>query len=185
MKKIAKDICMNQTLTKQEFRRAYIICIIIEILTTWLICWCMDNIFWLLFCIAFFALLDIYILYDRIKRPPEIKEFYIIEDVFLNAQESNVLQNRINAFSYGMRYNYKIKFSQNGTHEAMFFSKKEPKEIDADYSAVFFSQPGDKFYLLMSSVQNKQSIIKVFNAKYYELDENDFDYKDGKYYPKK
>ncbi len=145
----------------------------------------MDSVFWLLFCIAVFGILDIYVLYDRIKRPPEDKEFYIIEDVFLNAQEINVLANRIRAVRCRIRYNYKIKFSQNGTHKVMFFSKKEPTEIDADYSAVFFSSPGDKFYLLMSKDKEEELIVKAFNAKYYKLAEEDFDYIDGKYYSKK
>lgn len=70
--------------------------------------------------------------------------------------------------------------------------KKEPEETDADYSAVFFSEPGDKFYLLMSKNpkslsenSKKDMIIKAFNAKYYKLVEEDFEYKDGKYYPQK
>ena len=185
MEIITKEMCMNQTITKQEFRLVYIICIIIEILTTWLIWWRMDSIFWLLFCIAFFGILDIYVLYDRIKRPPEDKEFYIIEDVFLSAQEINVSVNRISAVRCRIRYDYKIKFSRNGTHRVMFFSKKEPTEIDADYSAAFFSKPGDKFYLLMAKNNKEELIIKAFNAKYYKLAEEGFDYIDGKYYPKK
>ncbi len=185
MEKITKDICMNQTLTKQEFRLVYIISIIVQILASWFIWWCTDSIVGLLCCIAAFGFLDIYLLYDRIKRPPEDKEFYLIEDVFLNVREINVLINTIRTVDHAIRHcTYIINFSRNGTYKVGFIGKKEPKEIEADYSAAFFSNPGDKFYLLMSKSKEEERIIKAFNAKYYKLAEDDFDYIEGKYYPK-
>ena len=79
-----------------------------------------------------------------------------------------------------MQFEYQIKFSRSGIHNVLFFSKAEPEDIDADYSAVFFSNLGDKFYLLMSKSNKEELIIKAFNAKYYTLAEDDFDYIDGK-----
>ena len=101
--------------------------------------------------------------------------YYIVEDVFINVQEKNAFANKSFAFNYGgligykrlRKYDFEIKFSRNGMHQIILFSKKEPQETDANYSAVFFSQPGDKFYLLMSKNNKEELIIKAFNAKYY------------------
>lgn len=110
--------------------------------------------------------------------------YYIVEDVFINVQEKYALANRIRRIRRGGQYYYEIDFCHNGVHCITLFDKKEPEELDADYSAVHFSKSGDKFYLLVLQGEKESAVLKCFNARYYELFEDDFDYIDGKYYPK-
>ena len=149
-----------------------------------------NSVWWLIFGIATFGALIIIVFLSLRKRfnlIPKNNDLYIAEDVFINSNEINAVTNKLRAFTRHnvMQFEYQIKFSRNGIHNVIFFTKVEPEYIDADYSAVFFSKPGDKFYLLMSSNAKNQNIVKAFNAKYYKLAEEDFDYVDGKYYPKK
>lgn len=191
MKKITKEVYINET--KNKWKSAFIYIIIVEILGTIRICLDSDSILWLVICVIVFGLMTVlayYALRKRFNVASKNAELYIVEDVFINVNEKNVFANRFNR--YGRQYEYEIKFSRNGIYRIILFSKKEPEEIDADYSAVFFSKPGDKFYLLisknpklLSENSKKDMIIKAFNAKYYKLVEDDFEYKDGKYYPKK
>ncbi len=201
MQKITKDMCINQTNSK--WKSIFIYIITIEILGTLRICSDSDSIWLFVFCVVTFSIMTVFA-YLLLRKSFHIvaknSEFYLVEDVFINVQEKNAFANKLAAFNHGgligyrrlREYDFEIKFLRNGIHNVMIMSKKEPKEIDADYSAVFFSQPGDKFYLLMSKNpkltsgnSKKDMIIKAFNAKYYKLVEEDFDYKDGKYYPKK
>ena len=183
MKKITKEMCINQT--NDKWKSIFIYIIIIEILGIFEICSDSDSIWLFVFCVVTFSIMTV-IAYHLFRKKFHIVakniEFYLVEDVFINVHEINAFSNRFNRYTH--HYDYKIKFSRNGIHNVMILSKKEPKEIDADYSAVFFSQPGDKFYLLMSK-SKEELIIKAFNSKYYKLVENDFDYIDGRYYPKK
>ena len=78
-----------------------------------------------------------------------------------------------------------LKFSRNGTYDVNIFEKSEPEKPSCDYSAVNFSKPGDKFYLMISKRGENKCIVKAFNSKYFKLVEEDFEYVDGKYYPKK
>ena len=109
----------------------------------------------LIFYISTFVItisISSYMLYRRIKNVNKNNAVYIVEDVFISVAEKNVFSNRVNSIKYGSRYEYDIKFSCNGIGHIVLLSKNEPKEIDADYSAVFFSKPGDKFYLLISKL---------------------------------
>ena len=151
-----------------------------------------NGIWWLMAYVIFFGIFTL-ILYYLLRRKfnNATNVYYIVEDVFINVQEKNAFANKSFAFNYGgfigyrrlRKYDFEIKFSRNGMHQIILFSKKEPQETGANYSAVFFSKPGDKFYLLMSSNTNNKNILKAFNEKYYKLAEEDFDYIDGKYYP--
>ena len=185
MEKITKEMCINQT--NDKWKSMFIYIIIIEILGTLRIWLKSDSIWWLVFCVVTFGALTVIAYYAfRKKFHIVIKnnDFYIVEDVFINVHEINAISNRFNR-RYTPKYDYEIKFSLNGIHQILILTKKEPKKLDSDYSAVFFSNPGDKFYLLMSKGKEEERIIKAFNSKYYKLVEDDFDYIDGKYYPKK
>ncbi len=111
-------------------------------------------------------------------------QFYIAEDVFINVQRTNTFAKAPFVFAYRTYENCTLEFSQNGTYTVSIYEKSEPANPSCDYSAVNFSQPGDKFYLLILQEENKDTILKCFNAKYYEVFAEDFAYKDGKYYPK-
>lgn len=116
------------------------------------------------------------------KRIDKVKtnNFYIAEDVFINVNRKKIW----NRFM-GKGEMCSIKFSRNGKYDVYIFEKKEPDVPSCDYSAVNYSKAGDKFYLLMLPDKQKNVILKCFNARYYEIVEDDFDYADGKYYPKK
>lgn len=100
-------------------------------------------------------------------------KFYLVEDVFLSSEEKRAQKH------------YKIKFSRNGYHTIQLMGKEEPKNMDADYSTVFFSRAGDKFYILITVENGTEKIFRCYNAKYYEISDEDFELIDGKYYPKK
>lgn len=105
-------------------------------------------------------------------------QFYIAEDTFLSVK-------RRKAWLYFKRYeNCTLKFTRNGTYSVNIFEKMEPEKASCDYSAANFSKHGDKFYVLVMQGKRKNKILKCFNARYYEIFEEDFDYKDGKYYPR-
>ncbi|MBQ7034129.1 MAG: hypothetical protein IJN34_00150, partial [Clostridia bacterium] len=114
-------------------------------------------------------------------------DYYIVEDVFLSVQEKKAVVNTIYAIGRHMpkHYDYDIKFSHNGTHRIKLLSTKEPEKLEANYFAVFFSKPGDKFYLMISKRGENECIVKAFNSRYFKLVEEDFECIDGKYYPKK
>lgn len=201
MKRITKDVCVNET--NNEWRPKFRWAIAIVILGAFSVDVEANGIWWLIAYIIFFGIFTLilyYLLRKKFNHATNDNSYYIVEDVFINVQEKNTFTNRSIAFNYGgligyrhlRKYDFEIKFSRNGMYQIILFSKNEPKEIDADYSAVFFSELGDKFYLLMSKNpkslsenSKKDMIIKAFNAKYYKLVEEDFEYKDGKYYPKK
>ena len=193
MEKITKDMCVN--VIKNRWKSAFMYIIILEILCAIKIYLDSNSIWWLVICVVIFGVLTVVVYYALRKRfnvTSKNAENFIVEDVFINVHEKNAIANRFNRLRYGEQYDYEIKFSRNGIYKIILFSKKEPEEIDADYSAVFFSNPGDKFYLLISKnpkflVENsrKYMIINAFNAKYYKLVEEDFDYIEEKYYPKK
>jgi len=129
-----------------------------------------------------FIVISIFIFVWQKRRDNKLKnnQFYIAEDVFINLKRRKVWT------KYTGKYeNCTLKFSRNGTYDVNIYEKREPKTPSCDYSAVNFSKPGDKCYLLMIPGKNKNIILKCFNAKYYEMFEPDFDYIDGKYYPKK
>lgn len=128
-----------------------------------------------------FIVISIFIFVWQKRRDNKLKnnQFYIAEDVFINLKRRKVWT------KYTGKYeNCTLKFSRNGTYDVNIYEKREPKTSSCDYSAVNFSKPGDKCYLLMIPGKNKNIILKCFNAKYYEMFEPDFDYIDGKYYPK-
>ena len=143
-----------------------------------------DSIWWTLFCIVTFSTLTVLVYFFTRKRIRTIlkSSFYIVEDVFINAYEQNAILNRLDR--YTKKYEYAVKFSRNGVQMITLLSKKEPKEIEPDYSTVFFSKPGDKVYLLISETADKKNIIRCFNMRYYKILAEDFNYIDGKYYPK-
>lgn len=184
MIKITKEMCENQA--KDKWQSICIYIILIAIFVTVKIFRDSDSIWWLVACIGLFGTVTValyYILRKKLDITANNGEFYIVEDVFINVHEINVFTNRFNR--YTNHYDYQIKFSRNGIHNIKLFSKKEPEEIEEDYSAVFFSKPGDKFYLMIKPGEKEDIILKCYNAKYYSIYEDDFDYIDGKYYPKK
>ena len=188
MEKITKEMCINPKNNKWKWPFVYII--MLAVLGTIRIYVDTNSVWWLIFGIATFGALIIIVFLSLRKRFNVItknNDLYIAEDVFINSNEINAVTNKLRAFTRHniMQFEYQIKFSRNGIHNVMFFTKVEPEYIDADYSAVFFSNPGDKFYLLMAKNNKEELIIKAFNAKYYKLAEEGFDYIDGKYYPKK
>lgn len=188
MEKITKEMCINSKNDKWKWPFVYII--MVAILFTIRIYVDTNSVLWLVFSILVFGGLIVvafFVLRKRFNTVTKNNGLYIMEDVFINVNEINAVTNKLRVFSRHniMQYEYQIKFSRNGMHNVIFFTKAEPDDIDADYSAVFFSKPGDKFYLLMSSNAKSKNILKAFNAKYYEMFELDFDYIDGKYYPKK
>ena len=192
MEKITKDMCISET--NNDWRSKFRLGIAIVILGAFTIDVESNGIWWLMAYVIFLGIFTLILYYlMRRKFNNATNVYYIVEDVFINVQEKNAFVNKSFAFNYGgligyrrlRKYDFEIKFSRNGMHQIILFSKKEPQETDANYSAVFFSQPGDKFYLLMSSNAKNQNIVKVFNAKYYTLVQEDFDYIDGKYYVKK
>lgn len=105
-------------------------------------------------------------------------QFYIAEDIFLSVK-------RRKAWLYFKRYeNCTLKFTRNGTYSVNIFEKMEPEKASCDYGAANFSKHGDKFYVLVMQGKKKNKILKCFNARFYEIFKEDFDYKDGKYYPR-
>ena len=188
MKKITKEMCINPKNNKWKWPFKYII--FLSALQSIAIYVNFDSVWLTVFSILVFSTLIViafFVLRKRFNTVTKNKDLYVVEDVFINAYEINGVTNKLRRFSrYNhTQYDYQIKFSHKGIHNIYFFSKEEPKDIDADYSAAFFSNPGDKFYLLMSKSNKEELIIKAFNAKFYKLAEEDFDYIDGKYYPKK
>ena len=188
VEKITKAMCIN--LKNNKWKWPFVYTTLLAVLQTITIYVYTNSVWWLIFCIATFGALIViafFVLRKRFNAVTKNNDLYISEDVFINANEINALTNQLRRFSRHnvMQFEYQIKFSRSGIHNVLFFSKAEPEDIDADYSAVFFSNPGDKFYLLMSKSNKEELIIKAFNAKYYQLSEDDFDYIDGKYYPKK
>lgn len=129
-----------------------------------------------------FIIFGVFIFVWQKKRDTKLKnyQFYIAEDVFINIKRRKIWSKYL-----GRSENCTLKFSRNGTYDVNIFEKREPVKPSCDYSAVNFSKPGDKFYLLMIPGKKKNIILKCFNAKFYEIFEEDFDYLDGKYYPKK
>ncbi len=115
------------------------------------------------------------------KRQNKLKnnKFHIAEDVFINVERVKFFKKPQGKFEICT-----FKFSKNGTYEVNLYEKREPEKPSCDYSAVHFSKPGDKVYLLILEEDKKNVILKCFNAKYYKIFEDDFEYKDGKYFPK-
>ena len=128
-----------------------------------------------------FIITGIFIIVWQKRRDNKIlnNKFYIAEDVFINIKRRKFYNK-----GYGRTESCTLKFSRNGTYDVNIFEKSEPENPSCDYSAVYFSKPGDKFYLLIMQDKDKNVILKCFNAKYYEIFEDDFELIDGKYYPK-
>ena len=130
----------------------------------------------ILFIIISVSILDI-ILKHKTKHLPS--PYYIVEDKFIHVREKVEIH-----IKHSNRVYYTIKFSKHG--EYVYYTSvrwKNSEKDDADYSSIFFSNPGDKFYLVISKKDGK--ISKCYNQKYYSICKEDFDYIDGKYYPKK
>ena len=188
MATITKEMCTNPK--NNKWKRPFIFIIVLVVLEIIRFCLLSYPVWLIVFYIVIFGtviVIAFFVLRKRFNAVTENKDFYIVEDTLINVSEINVATNRLRRFTrfHYRQYDYEIEFSCNGKHNVLFFSKEEPKDIDADYSAVFFSQPGDKFYLLMSKDKEEKFIVKAFNAKCYKLVENDFDYIDGRYYPRK
>ena len=184
MYEITREMCKIET--KSKWQSAFVLIIILSILAIIRACMTLDSIWWSIFVTAIFVFMAIisYIIFrKKFKGIEKNDEFYIVEDVFINVREVRAFANRFRR--YRAYYEFDIKFSRNGLHHMLLYSKDEPEEIEADYSAVFFSNPGDKFYLLMMKDKEKDIILKCFNAKYYKISEYDFNLVDGKYIPKK
>ena len=192
MKKITKGMCINET--NNEWRSKIRWAIAIVILGAFSVDVEANGIWWLIAYIIFFGIFTLilyYLLRKKFNYITNDNAYYIVEDVFINAKEKIAFTNKLVAFQHGgligyrrlRKYDFEIKFSRNGMHQIILFSKDEPEEIDSNYSAVFFSNPGDKFYLVISKKDGK--ISKCYNQKYYSICKEDFDYIDGKYYPKK
>lgn len=132
--------------------------------------------------IPIFIVLAIFLPIYQGKKDKKLKEnkFYLVEDVFINVEKAK----RVMPKTMTTYEECTIKFSKNGTYFVVIKERKEPDNPSCDYSAVNFSKPGDKFYLLVLDGERPE-ILKCFNARYYELLEDDFDLIDGKYHPKK
>ena len=132
-------------------------------------------------------LLAVFLFIWQGKRDEKLKnnDFYLVEDVFINVHTTTAVVRGVSGFRWHKYKNCEIKFSKNGKYSTNIFETEEGKEQSSDYSAVYFSNPGDKFYLLMIKGKEKDIILKCFNAKYYKISEFDFNLVDGKYIPKK
>lgn len=105
--------------------------------------------------------------------------YYIVEDVFIHVFEKEYI-----SLKHANRVLYTLKFSKSGEYTYWASKKwKNQEKDDENYSAIFFSNPGDKFYLVIAKRDGK--ICRCYNKTYFSLYEDDFDYIDGKYYPKK
>lgn len=107
----------------------------------------------------------------------ELPSAYIVEDVFIRVRKKE-----IPSLHHANTLQYTLTFSRSGDYTYLTDSgsdRKEPEDPGADYSAVHFSRPGDKVYLVISERSGK--ILRCFNARYYRLCEEDFTLADGKY----
>ena len=102
--------------------------------------------------------------------------FFIVEDrlVQIKNYEPKVIKLNMgpaNTFS-------SLNFQCNGIYKIS--GTKKDVYSNADYVATASSTVNDKFYLVMYNGK----IIKCFNARYYVIDENEFEFDGGKYLPK-
>lgn len=103
-------------------------------------------------------------------------DFFIVEDrlVKIKSYDPKVIKLNMgpaNTFS-------SLNFQCNGSYK-ISGTKKEAYS-KADYLSTASSEVNDKFYLVLY----KGKIIKCFNARYYVIDENEFEFDGGKYLPK-
>ena len=130
----------------------------------------------ILFIILAVSIFDIVLKYKTKHLP---SPYYIVEDIFIHVREKEEIHIKTRN-----RIFYTIKFSKHGAY--VYYTSvrwKNHEKDDADYSSIFFSTPGDEFYLVISKRDGK--ICRCYNKKYFSLCEDDFEYIDGKYYVKK
>lgn len=181
MKKITKD---NFNQEKIEFNLktvigTCIVCVLI-VFEMWLK---IDDkiLFFVITFIFIFIILVVCILEMILKRKTQHlpSPYYIVEDVFIHVFEKEYI-----SLKHANRLLYTLKFSKSGEYTYWASKRwKNQEKDDENYSAIFFSNPGDKFYLVIAKRDGK--ICRCYNKKYFSLYEDDFDYIDGKYYPKK
>ena len=180
MEIITLYVCKNLLIKDNNFKLLFFICVLLLPPVIYIFDW---EFKWptIIISALFLILVVFYVILNNDKNKKlKNNQFYIAEDVFINVKRRRVYS----------RYNYHelctFKFSKNGTYNMRFFEKHktEPKKPSCDYSAVNFSKPGDKVYLLILCGEKEDKILKCFNAKYYKVSDLDFEYKDGEYYPK-
>ena len=103
-------------------------------------------------------------------------DFFIVEDrlVKIKRYDPKVIKlnmGPVNTFS-------SLIFQCNGSYK-ISGTKKEAYS-KADYFSTASSEVNDKFYLVLY----KGKIIKCFNARYYVIDENEFEFYKGKFIPR-
>lgn len=181
MKKITKQNLLGE---KAELNFKTIVEAIFFVICMGFVFWLrIDNkvIFFIVFAVFLFIMLSICILDIIITRKTKHlpSPYYIVEDVFIHVFEKERV-----SIKHANTILYTLKFSKSGEYTYWALKRWKNKEKDDEkYSAIFFSNPGDKFYLVVSKSDGK--IFNCYNQKYYSLCEEDFDYIDGKYYPKK
>ena len=137
--------------------------------------------FFIIFGVILFIILavSIFEIVLKYKTKHLSSPYYIVEDIFIHVREKEEIHIKTRN-----RIFYTIKFSKHG--EYVYYTSvrwKNHEKDDADYSSIFFSTPGDEFYLVISKRDGK--ICRCYNKKYFSLYEDDFEYIDRKYYPKK
>lgn len=179
---VTKQSCINEiTSTHSAFLVGGFVACLFGTLHVWL---AEADWWWLVFTIVLSVALLLSTLFLTRKQVKRIASgsYYLQQDVLLRVEELYPTLNRLTVHKHGPRYDYELTFSRSGVLRITLFDKTEPEEFDADYAAVFFSQPGDSFYVV-HTVGKKERVIKCFPAKYYSVSEKEFRRDGDVYYP--
>lgn len=119
----------------------------------------------------------------------DLKEFYLEEDVVIDFKKR--LKMRRGATDKNYIYTFKkygrhtISMSILPTIDIPLHKEKNISSLSVDRLSAESYNKGDVFYLLICEENEKKKIIQSFYKYHFDVQKEDFDYIDGKYYCKK
>ena len=131
----------------------------------------------------------IYTVNEKIKNL-NFENFYLVEDIIADFKK---IHSNSKARGSGRDYiytfqkygKYTIHKSAHPTTEIHLHKEKGVDHLSVEKLCCQSCEKGDSFYLLIVNEKDKFKIIKGFPKFYFDIEKDDFQYVDGKYYVKK
>ena len=188
MTKITKETCV--VLLKDYYKSKIILYIFISAFIVLLLRSYTKNIYVVIVAALLLVMLCVYQGIITISKINNInsKDFYIEEDVVVGFKKRFRLrrhgaENRY-IYTFNKHGKHIISLSINPTIEIPLHKKRNISRLSIDRLSAESCFEGDNFYLLICDEGHKKKIVQSFYRRHFELQREDFDYLDGKYYCK-
>lgn len=189
MKKITKEICI--VFINDYNRSKPIFWIFVSVFALLAIWFFTENVIVLLAAAVLLSALTICAAYIANKRinNVDLSSFYLVEDVIADFHKKGSYdaggsgKNYVYTFrDYG---EYTIHKSAYPTIEIPLHKEKDVDHLSIEKMCIESCEKGDIFYLLIVKEKDRAKIIKCFPKYHFDIEQDDFDYIDGKYYCRK